>query len=588
MARPVRIGNFSGFLGDRFTALAEILHGGDVDIVMGDYLAEATMAGVSSLFRGNLAGQQDFYAAPFLQQIEPELGFIAEKGVKVIVNAGAFNPRGLADALRVMIAEQGLDLSVAFIEGDDVLPVIPNLQTAGNLHHLDTGEPLDLSDQSLVAANAYLGGWGIVEALSAGSDIVIGGRISDASLVAGPAAWWHDWQLDDWDRLAGAVIAGHVIECGPQPSGGNFSGFESIPDRLVLGFPIAEIADDGSFVITKHEGTGGTVTVDTVTAQLLYEIQGVRYLNPDVVVHMDTIRVEQQGLNRVRVSGTTGSAASLTTKIGIFAEHGYKATFFGFVTGLQAQEKVAMLEGQLRGTVDHLGISELRIRPMGQPIDDPATQWEATMPVFISAAAETKESLQGLHAAFMGLGLSSYPGWYTDGSVNITGRTEYFPGLAPLDRLHHRVVLADGSVIDAPPVPAEAYLGQPHQDVSTVPTPVEQADDVRVPFGSIAYARSSDKGANSDLGVWTPIPEAAEWLTGFLTTERLRALLGEPDEVVIERYELPNLHGLTFVLRGHLGTSGASNLDADTLSKALSEFLRARIISVPARFTSAA
>lgn len=238
VARPVRIGNFSGFLGDRFTALTEILHGGDVDIVMGDYLAEATMAGVSSLFRGNATAQQDFFAAPFLQQIEPELGFIAEKGIKVVVNAGAFNPRGLAEALRAMIAKQNLNLSVAFIEGDDVLAVIPELQASGDLHHLDSGEPLNLSGQTLVAANAYLGGWGIVEALKAGADIVIGGRISDASLVAGPAAWWHDWDLDAWDRLAGAVIAGHVIECGPQPSGGNFSGFETIPDRVVLGFPI--------------------------------------------------------------------------------------------------------------------------------------------------------------------------------------------------------------------------------------------------------------------------------------------------------------------------------------------------------------
>jgi hypothetical protein len=587
VARPVRIGNFSGFLGDRFTALTEILHGGDVDVVMGDYLAEATMAGVSSLFRGDVAAQQDFYATPFLRQIEPELGFIAEKRIKVVVNAGAFNPRGLAETLRATIAEQGLDLGVAFIEGDDVLAAIPHLQASGVLHHLDTGEPLDLSDQTLVAANAYLGGWGIVEALRAGADIVIGGRISDASLVAGPAAWWHDWELDDWDRLAGAVIAGHVIECGPQPSGGNFSGFVTIPDRVVLGFPLAEIADDGSFVITKHDGTGGAVTVDTVTAQLLYEIQGVHYLNPDVVVHMDTIRVEQESVDRVRVSGTTGSAASLTTKIGIFAEHGYKATFFGFVTGLRPREKVALLEEQLRRAVDGLGVSELRVQPMGQPVDDPANQWEATMPVFISASADTKESLQGLYAAFMGLGLSSYPGWYTDGAVSITGRTEYFPGLTPLAGLHQRVVLADGSGLDAPAVPAEAYTGQPHHDEATVPSPVEQPDDVRVPFGTIVYGRSSDKGANSDLGVWTPNPEAAEWLTGFLTTDRLRSLIGEPDDVAIERYELPNLHGLTFVLRGHLGTSGASNLDADTLSKALSEFLRARIVSAPARFVPA-
>ncbi|MET0447076.1 MAG: acyclic terpene utilization AtuA family protein, partial [Aeromicrobium sp.] len=220
MTRPLRIGNFSGFLGDRFTALSEILHGGDVDVVMGDYLAEATMAGVSSMFRGQADAQQQFFASPFVDQIRPELGFIAEKGIKVVVNAGAFNPQGLADTLRTLIDEAGVSLVVAHVEGDDVRADLPILQASGDLLHLDTGEPLDVSDRTVVAANAYLGGWGVVEALRHGADIVVAGRVADASLVAGPAAWWHDWAIDGWDQLAGAVAAGHVIECGPQPSGG--------------------------------------------------------------------------------------------------------------------------------------------------------------------------------------------------------------------------------------------------------------------------------------------------------------------------------------------------------------------------------
>ncbi|MET0197485.1 MAG: acyclic terpene utilization AtuA family protein, partial [Rhodococcus fascians] len=578
----VRIGNFSGFLGDRFTALTEILHGGDVDVVMGDYLAEATMAGISSMFRDNPAAQRDFFASPFLRQIKPELAFIAGKKIKVIVNAGAFNPRGLAESLRTMIDDQGLALTVAYLEGDDVLDSLAEYQGQGTLNHLDTGAPLDLTGQNLVAANAYLGGWGITEALKAGADIVIAGRVADASMVTGPAAWWHEWQLDDWNRVAGAVVAGHVIECGPQPAGGNFSGFDSIPNPVTLGFPVAEVAEDGSFVVTKHDGTGGAVTVDTVTAQLLYEIQGTRYLNPDVVVHIDTIEVVQQAPDRVAVTGIVGSAAPDTTKIGIFAEYGYKGTFFGFVTGLRADAKVGLLDTQLRGFVDPLGITELRVQPMGRPVADPASQWEATMPLYIAATADTKEALQNLHAAFMGLGLSSYPGWYTDGSTSIGPRTEYIPGVMLQSDLTQTVHLPDGTSSTVPVVSGKPVAAQPRHDVSSVPSPEHGTDDVALALGDLVYARSSDKGANSDLGVWTQNQRTAKWLTGFLTIDKLRELLNEPAGVAIERYELPNLNGLAFVLRGHLGSSGASNLDADMLSKALSEFLRAKIVSVPA------
>ncbi|WP_282947207.1 acyclic terpene utilization AtuA family protein [Cellulomonas endometrii] len=582
MARPVRIGNFSGFLGDRFTALSEMLHGGEVDVVMGDYLAEATMAGVTSALRGDLEGQRAFYASPFLAQIEPELGFIADKGIKVVVNAGAFNPCGLAEALRGLIADHGLSLTVAYIDGDDVLATLPDMQHRGELRHLDTGGLLDVSDRRVVAANAYIGGWGITTALRAGADIVITGRVADASLVTGPAAWWHDWNLDDWDRVAGAVVAGHVIECGPQPSGGNFSGFLQVPDRVVLGFPVAEVAHDGSSVITKHPGAGGAVTVNTVTAQLLYEIQGVRYLNPDVIVHMDTVSVTQEGPDRVRVSGIVGSPAPLTTKIGIFAEHGYKSTFYGFVTGLDHEQKVALLEEQLRGIADSLQVSELRLRPLGRPVVDPASQWQATMAVFISAAAADKDTLQALHAGFMGLGLSSYPGWYADGSLNITARTEYLPGLMLQSTVSQVVHLPDGAAVEAPVVPGAEYHGQKQHPGATGIASARTEDEVTLPLGALVYARSSDKGANCDLGVWAADPTAANWLIRFLTTNRLRELLHEPADVTIERYELANLNGLAFVLRGHLGTSGASNLDVDTLGKALSEFLRARLVRVPA------
>ena len=354
MTRPVRIANCSGFYGDRLAAAREMLDqgSGPIDVLTGDYLAELTML---ILWKARRKDPSLGYATTFLKQMEDVLGTCLERGVKVVANAGGLNPEGLAAKITELSGRLGLKARVAYITGDDLAPVIGDLQAAGHeFANLDTGLPLAKADLPVVTANAYLGGWGITAALQAGADVVICPRVTDASLVTGPAAWWHGWRRDDWDALAGAVAAGHVIECGPQATGGNYSFLDEITDRRYPGFPIAEVAADGSSVITKHDGTGGLVSPGTVTAQLLYEIGDPAYLNPDVVAHFDTIRLEQAGPDRVALTGTRGSPPPDTLKVALNMLGGYRNTTTMVLTGLDIEQKaehaITLLTGLLGGT----------------------------------------------------------------------------------------------------------------------------------------------------------------------------------------------------------------------------------------------
>ncbi|HET7312706.1 MAG TPA: acyclic terpene utilization AtuA family protein, partial [Mycobacteriales bacterium] len=343
MARPVRIGNCSGFYGDRFAAMREMLEGGELDVLTGDYLAELTML---ILFRSQAKDPSRGYATTFLRQLEDCLGLAWEKGVRIVANAGGLNPAGCADAVRELATRLGLRVNVAHVEGDDLLPRVAELRgpDGSGLANLDTGAALTGDP---LTANAYLGGWGIATALDAGAQVVVTGRVTDAALAIGPAAWWHKWGRDDWDQLAGALVTGHVLECGAQATGGNYSFFTEIPDNTHLGFPLAEIAEDGSAVITKHAGTGGAVTVGTVTAQLLYEIGSPAYLNPDVTAHFDTIQLDQEDVDRVRISGVRGSAPPPTTKVCLNLLGGFRNSMTFLLTGLDVEAKADLVRRQL-------------------------------------------------------------------------------------------------------------------------------------------------------------------------------------------------------------------------------------------------
>ncbi len=579
--RPIRIANFSGYLGDRYTAVDEALAGDQVDVLVGDYLAEVTLAALSARYQQDPARG---YVEYFVDQIRPHLGTIAQRGTKVVTNAGGFHPAALAEVIRRQIVDAGLELTVAHVEGDNVVSRLAELQDAGySLTNLDTGEPLSSWGVRPIAANAYLGGWGITAALAEGTDIVICGRVTDASLTAGAAAWWHAWSRADWDALAGAVLAGHVIECGPQAVGGNFSGFTTIPAMLVPGFPIAEVASDGTSVITKHARDGGAVTVDTVTAQIVYEIQGPRYLNPDVTVDLEDVRLAAVGPDRVAISAASGSPPPPTTKVAVFGQIGYTVVNTVFVTAPNVDEKVDLLRAQIGRDLPE-GV-ELDITRIGTAATDPDTQWDATVALRVLAASRDIEPLRQLDLPrrLGSLYLQSIPGFFHDGAATWRHkprpRIDYWPALLPMKVVAHRAVLHDGRSVEITPSVQTEVSNQP---VHPEPADMPLADRVcHAPLGTIVYARSGDKGGNSNVGIWVTAPEAWPWLRQFLSTAELRRLMPEVKDLDIVRHEFPHLRAVHFVLRGLLGTGGSSNPRVDQVGKAVGEYLRAKHVLIP-------
>ncbi len=588
MARPVRIANCSGFYGDRLAAAREMLDQGSspVDVLTGDYLAELTML---ILWKARRKDPGLGYATTFLRQMEDVLGTCLERGVKVVANAGGLNPEGLAGKLAELSGRLGLNARVAYITGDDLAPVIGDLQAAGHeLANTDTGLPLAKADLPVVTANAYLGGWGITAALQAGADVVVCPRVTDASLVTGPAAWWHGWRRDDWDALAGAVAAGHVIECGPQATGGNYSFPAEITDRRYPGFPIAEVAADGSSVITKHDGTGGLVSVGTVTAQLLYEIGDPAYLNPDVVAHFDTIRLAQDGPDRVALTGTRGSAPPDTLKVALNMLGGYRNTTTMVLTGLDIEEKAehatALLTEVLGGTgqFDEFDVRLLRFDHPDAPVNEQAT---AHLRITVKDQDERKVGRAFSNAATE-LALAGYAGFHTTAPpAAASAFGVYWPALIPAGLVIQAVHLPDGKTQvvrhQEHPDQAPATLQAGSVPDAAPPGPDTAGPTENIPLGRLCGARSGDKGGDANVGLWAVSPRAYAWLRGYLTADRLAGLLTEAAALPVERYELPNLLALNFVIHGLLapGVSGTTRPDAQ--AKGLGEYLRSRLVPVP-------
>ncbi|HWN31801.1 MAG TPA: acyclic terpene utilization AtuA family protein, partial [Pseudonocardia sp.] len=556
---------------------------------------EITLAALSARHRQDASkGYVDY----FLDQLRPHLAALKQRGIKVVANAGGFHPAGLADEVRGMAAADGVPLRVAHVEGDNVLARLDEFAAAGHrLEHLDTGAPLADWGTRPIAANAYLGGWGVAAALAEGADIVVCGRVTDASLTLGPAAWWHGWRRDDWDALAGALLAGHLIECGPHAVGGNFSGFTHIPNMLVPGFPIAEVGADGSAVITKHAADGGAVTVDTVTAQLLYEIQGPAYLNSDVSLHLDTVELAAEAPDRVRVSGATGSPPPPTTKVAVFGQVGYQTVNTVYVTAPDVVAKVELVSAQFRRNTPE-GV-ELNITRIGTAAEDPETQWDATVGLRVMATARERDPLDAYDLAgrLGSLYLQSIPGYFHDGATTLraTARPviDYWPALLPQSAVAHRAVI-DGLVVDVPAPEVTALATQPiHPEPapeigsstpdtgSSTPEIGSSTSTRTAALGTVAYARSGDKGGNSNVGIWVPDQRAWEWLRGALSTAELRQLMPEIKELDVVRHEFPKLRAVHFVLRGLLGTGGSSNTRVDPIGKAIGEYLRAKHLPVP-------
>ncbi|WP_054032988.1 acyclic terpene utilization AtuA family protein [Desulfatitalea tepidiphila] len=574
------IANCSGFFGDRLSAAREMVQGGPIDVLTGDYLAELTMA---ILFQKKLKSPEGGYVPTFLKQMEAVMGQCLEKGIRVVANAGGLNPAGLARTLKTTVQTLGLSPRIAYIEGDDLMPRLKTLQQAGEpFTHLDKGVSLADAGAVPITANAYLGAWGIAAALAQGADIVICGRVADAALVAGPCAWRFGWQRTDWDRLAGAYAAGHIIECGAQATGGNYSFVHEVPSYRNVGFPIAEMHPDGSFVITKHPDTGGLVSVGTVTAQLLYEIAAPTYLTPDVAVRIDTLSLTQEGPDRVRGAGTRGEPPPETTKVCINTLGGYKNTMTVVLTGLDIDRKAEIVADTL---FDSLGGRE-RFRTVDVQLVhaekiDPATNDEAFAFLRITVMDPDADKVgKRFSAKVVEMALANIPGFtLTSPPTNGAPAVVHWPALVSNRHIHQTICIDDrpAVVVEAAGADEPFVVSAPIPDIPAVPG----GPTVRAPLGRAFATRSGDKGGNANLGIWAQTPEAYAFLRRFLTIERLKRLLPDCASLPIERYELPNLLAVNFYIRGLLGDGVAASVRSDPQAKTLGEYLRAKIVEMP-------
>ncbi len=587
MSAPLRVANCSGFYGDRLSAAREMVCGGPIDFLTGDYLAELTML---ILWKSRQKDPAAGYAVTFLKQMEDVLGEALSRGVKIVTNAGGLNPAGLALALRALSERLGLNARILHIEGDDLLPRLDELQAAGHeLRHLDTGKRLRDRQIKPLTANAYLGAWGIVEALQQGADVVVCPRVTDASVVVGAAAWKFGWKRDDWDKLAGAVAAGHVIECGTQCTGGNYPFFREVPGLENPGFPIAEIHEDGSSVITKHEATGGLVSVGTVTAQLLYEIDGPAYANPDVVARFDTVELAQEAPHRVRVSGVRGEPAPQNVKVCLNYLGGFSNQITFVLTGLDIEEKASLVERTLRRSLDTSRFDAFEIQLARTDKANAATNQEAA--AFLKITAKSQDPKR-VGRAFTGpvieMALASYPGFFcTTPPQEASPLAIYWPTLVPADVVEQVVVLEDGRRIGIPHTVATGDVKSDEARTrTTVIAAVPTGPTQDLPLGTIVGARSGDKGGNANVGLWTRDAAGYAWLRAFLSTEQFRNLLPEAKELDIRRYEFPNLNALNFVVVGLLGEGVASSTRFDPQAKSLGEFLRTRVVPIPQSLTA--
>jgi len=568
--RAVRVANCSGFFGDRLSAAQEMVEGGPIDVLTGDWLAELTML---ILHKQRSRNPEAGYAGTFLLQMQQVLATCVERGIKVVTNAGGLNPAGCAEKVRLIADALGLKVVVAHVEGDDLLSRVDELRP--HLAHLDTGAPLAGTP---VTANAYLGGWGIATALRAGADVVVCPRVTDAALVSGVAAWWHDWRPDDWDALAGAIVAGHVIECGTQATGGNYSRFDEIPDpSLPLGFPIAEVAADGSAVITKHDGTGGVVNIGTVTAQLLYEIASPDYPNPDVVARFDTVRLDQEGPDRVRISGVLGRPAPTTAKVCLNLEGGHRNRMTFVLTGLDQERKAAWLRDALfRRLGGEERFDEVDVRVVLAPSDAP-TQEQASGRLHISVKSSDERLVgKAFSGAAIELALANYPGFFaTGGPSEAQSYGVYWPALIDAAEVHETVHLPGHPPIEvATPQRGTAATATERNDAVEVAAIGPAAGEA---LGRWFDARSGDKGGNANVGIWARDAAGYAWLRTHLTTEMLRRLLPEAVGLEVRRYEFANLHALNFVIVGLLGDGVAASTSFDPQAKGLGEYLRSRV-----------
>ena len=590
--RTVRIGGASGFWGDTALAAPQLLASGEVDYLVFDYLAEVTMSILAAQrAKDALAG----YAIDFVQIMMREaLPVLRARGIRVVANAGGVNPLACRDALVALAAELGLTLKVGVVVGDDLGAMAPEFRAAG-VTEMFSGAAFP---QRVASLNAYLGALPIAAALDAGCDVVVTGRCVDSALTLGVLMHEFGWRGDEYDKLAQGTLAGHLIECGAQCTGGLFTDWEQVPDWENIGFPIVEASADGSFVITKPPGTGGLVTPATVGEQLLYEIGDPRaYLVPDVSCDFTDVRLVQLGEHRVGVSGAVGRAPTASYKVSATFADGYRNTGFLTIAGEQAVRKAQRTGQALLTRMTRMlaarglpPFSETRIEILGgeDMYGAHARSTSREVVLKMSAKCASKDSLELFAREFAPAATSMAPG--TLGLVG--GR----PSPTPVVRLFSFVwpKLAVGVELDLQgervPVAIPADGGF---DASTLapalrhPSASMPADTPRVPLIRLAHGRSGDKGDKANIGIIARRAQDLAALSAWLTPERVAAHFAHRAPSLVERFDLPGLNAFNFVLHDVLGGGGMASLHTDNLAKAYAQVLLSMEVPAPVGFTTA-
>ena len=578
----IKIANCSGFYGDKLSAAKDLVEGGPIDVLTGDYLAELTM---TILYGQKLQrGEDKGYVGTFLKQVKEIAKTCDEKNIKIVTNAGGLNPKSMASEIQKILEEQAVEMKVAYIDGDDLMPEMSNLTGSGEeFVNIDKNTSLKNSGYTPLTSNVYLGAWGIKEALDNGADIVVCPRVTDAAVVIGPAAWKYNWDRNNYDALAGALAAGHIIECGCQATGGNYAFFKEVLDFDNVGYPIAEIYEDGSFNITKHPGTGGLVSKGTVTAQLLYEISSPAYVNPDVIAHFDTLKIEEVEKDKVHVSGCRGSSPPKDHKVCINLAGGNRNGMEIILTGMDIEDKAKVFTDTLFNSVGGKDqFDEAFIELHRTDKENPSTNEEAMASLVISVKSMNQELVGRLFSAkIIELALANIPGFFAQTSPKSSGPViVYWPALINSKYIKERVHV-DGKEIEIIPT---SQLGL--EEIYYQREPIE-IDDIKssshseIFFGDLFGTRSGDKGGCANLGVWAKNNTTFSFLYHFLTIEKIKELMPDLSKYEIERFELPNINSLNFYIHDILQDGVSSNNRKDSQAKSLGEYLRAKKILVP-------
>ena len=578
----IKIANCSGFYGDKLSAAKDLVDGGPIDVLTGDYLAELTMA---ILFGQKMQrGEDKGYVGTFLKQINQIAKSCKEKNIKIVSNAGGLNPKSMAVEIEKILKEQSIDMKVAYIDGDDLMPTISKLKKSGEeFKNIDKGKKLDESGYSPLTANAYLGAWGIKEALDKGADIVVCPRVTDAAVVIGPAAWKFNWKRDNYDALAGALAAGHIIECGCQATGGNYAFFKEVESFDNVGYPIAEIYDDGSFYVTKHPDTGGLVSTGTVTAQLLYEINSPAYVNPDVIAHFDTLKIEEVEKDKVYVSGCRGSSPPDKHKVCINLAGGFRNGMEIILTGLDIEEKAKVFTDALFNSVGgRKQFDDVSIQLHRTDKENPNSNEEAMASLLVSVKSKDQNLVGRLFSAkIIELALANIPGFFAQGGVKSSGPVIiYWPALVDSKHIKEKVHV-DGEEIEVIPTSQLELEEIYYQKEPIKIKKIKKEDEKEIYFGEIYGTRSGDKGGCANLGVWAKNANSFAFLHDFLTVKKLKELLPDLNQYKIERFELANINSLNFYIHDILQDGVSSNDKKDGQAKSLGEYLRAKKVKVP-------